>query len=324
MEIESINPDYYTLNNFTFNNGTTLENLKVEYITFGTPKYDEEGHITNAVIYFHGTSGNYASIKRIKEAIGENLAFDTNKLFFVSLSTLGTPGSSSPSTSDMFNEYPEYTVLDMVNFNRMFLKEALNIINPLGLIGNSMGGFEALTWAAYYPNDIAFVISLVSSYKVGGQNYIIGKVMNDIIESDPDFGSPDKQMKRSLQLSSKAMYSFGLSRQYYMDLTKEEIDNYMDEFAQEDSEENVYDAYYRNKATINYDLTGKVSNIIAPTLIIAIKEDQYFPPELDAIPMHSLIHDSKLVVYNSHIGHIGSSQLNKIKDELEEFMKQFK
>ena len=312
MEIESINPEYYTLDNFTFINGTTLENLTVEYLTFGTPSYDEEGNINNAIIYFHGTSGNYASIKRISEAVGKGLPFDTDKFFFVSLSTLGTPGTNSPSTSKLFNKYPEYTVLDMVNFNKKFLKQALKIKKPLGLIGNSMGGF-----------DIEFLISLVSSYKVGGKNYILGKVMNDIIETDPNFNNPDKELKRSLKLSSKAMYSFGLSRQYYMDLSKEEINNFMDEFAVEDSEENVYDAYYRNKASINYDLSNEVSNITARTLIIAIYEDQYFPPELDAIPMNGLINDSKLIIYNSYIGHIGSSQLNKIQDELAEFMSQF-
>lgn len=324
MQIESIDPEYYTLDTFTFLNGTTLENLTVEYITLGTPVHDEKGNITNAIVYFHGTSGNCFSIKRISEAIGEGLPFDPEKFFFVSLSTLGTPGSSAPSTQELFNEYPEYSITDMVNFNRKFLKEALNIERPLGLIGNSMGGFEAVTWAAKYPDEIGFLISLVSSYKVGGQNYIIGKVMNDIIESDPDFNNPDKELKRSLKLSSKAMYSFGLSREYYMDLSKEEINTFMDEFALEDSEENVYDAYYRNRATINYDLSDEVSNITAPTLIVGIYEDQYFPPQLDTIPMSGLIRDSKLVLYNSYIGHIGSSQLNKIRDELEEFMSRFK
>lgn len=324
MQIEEINPEYHTLKRFKFTDGTILENMKVEYLTMGTPQYDENNRITNAIIYFHGTSGNYSSIKRIKEAIGKDLPFDTDKFFLVSLSALGTPGSSSPSTDELYNKYPQYNMLDMVNFNRQFLLEALNIEKPLGLIGNSMGGFEALTWAATYPDNISFVISLVSSYRVGGQNYIMGKLMNDIIESDPDFNRKDAQMKRSLKIASKAMYSFGLSRQYYMDLSKEEIDSYMDEFAQEDSRENIYDAYYRNRATINYDLTEEVSNIKAQTLIVGIYEDQYFPPELDAIPMNSLIKNSKLVLYNSHIGHIGSSQLTKIHDELEEFMSQFK
>lgn len=326
MDIEAISPEYYTLKEFEFSDGTILKNQTVEYMTVGTPEYDDEGHITNAIIYFHGTTGNYGSIKRISVALGENLPFDTNKFFFVSLSTLGTPGSSSPSTSNLGADYPEYTILDMVNFNKKFLKECLNIVSPLGLIGNSMGGFEAVTWAAVYPTDISFLISLVSSYKVGGQNYVIGKVMNDIITSDSDFNNKNvtSNLKRSLELSSKAMYSFGLSRQFYMDQSIEDIDKYMDEFAMEDSQENVLDAYYRNLASMHYDLTDIVSNITAKTLIIGIYEDQYFPPELDAIPMHALIKNSTLVCYNSYLGHVGSSQLNKISDELEEFMAFFK
>lgn len=321
MEFESIPPEYAVLEEFTFENGEVLRNQPVEYLTLGTPEYDSQGHITNAIIYFHGTSGNYSSIKRIQNALGENLPFDTNKFFFVSLSTLGTPGTSSPSTSDLYDKYPEYSILDMVNFNKKFLREHLKIEKPFGLIGNSMGGFEAVTWAVYYPDDMEFIVSLVSSHKVGGQNYIIGKVMNDIIESDPEFAAGG-ECQRSLELSSKAMYSFGLSRRYYMDLSKQEMDEYMDMFALEDADENVYDAYFRNKASINYDLTDKVAQIRAKTLIIAIYEDQYFPPELDAHEMHALINDSTLICFNSLLGHVGSSQLEKILPELEEFMNQ--
>lgn len=321
MEFESIPPEYAVLGEFTFENGEVLRNQPVEYLTLGTPEYDSQGHITNAIIYFHGTSGNYSSIKRIQNALGENLPFDTNKFFFVSLSTLGTPGTSSPSTSDLYDKYPEYSILDMVNFNKKFLREHLKIEKPFGLIGNSMGGFEAVTWAVYYPDDMEFIVSLVSSHKVGGQNYIIGKVMNDIIESDPEFAAGG-ECQRSLELSSKAMYSFGLSRRYYMDLSKQEMDEYMDMFALEDADENVYDAYFRNKASINYDLTDKVAQIRAKTLIIAIYEDQYFPPELDAQEMHALINDSTLICFNSLLGHVGSSQLEKILPELEEFMNQ--
>ncbi|MCD7782246.1 MAG: alpha/beta fold hydrolase [Methanosphaera sp.] len=326
MDIEDIKPKQYTLEEFEFINGQVLTSQPVEYITLGSPKYDDEDHITNAIIYFHGTSGNYGSIKRISQALGEGLPFDTSGYFFVSLSTLGTPGSSSPSTSGLNGDYPEYGVLDMVNFNKKFLEECLNIVHPAGLIGNSMGGFEAVCWAAMYPDSIDFLVSLVSSYKVGGQNYVIAKVMDDIIRSDPDFngGHPTSSMKRSLELSSKAMYSFGLSRKFYMDQSISDINKYMDEFALEDSQEDVLDAYYRNCATLNYDLTSNVSDISVPTLIIAVYEDQYFPPELDAIPMHALIDNSTLVCYNSYLGHVGSSQLGKILPEIEEFMSQFK
>ena len=70
MNIESISPEYYTLKEFKFNNGKVLENQTVEYMTMGTPQYDDEGHITNAIIYFHGTSGNYRINKKNRCGIG--------------------------------------------------------------------------------------------------------------------------------------------------------------------------------------------------------------------------------------------------------------
>lgn len=324
MDLELIEPDYFTLDEFEFLNGRILHDLPVEYYSFGNPVYDDEGHIVNAIIYFHGTGGNFSSFKSINTMLDENQPFDMNKYFFVILSTLGTPGSSSPSSSGLNGDYPEYGILDMVNFNKKFIEERFNITHPLGLIGNSMGGFEAVCWASVYPDTIDFLISLVSSYKVGGQNYIISKVMNDIIESDADFnnGHPKNNLQRSLILSSKSMFSYGFSRQFYMDEAIEDINVSMEEFALECAQENVLDAYYRNRACMNYDLTSIVSNITAKTLIVAIYEDQYFPPELDAIPMHALIKDSKLICYNSYYGHVGSSELNKISNELEEFLLQ--
>lgn len=322
MDLDLIEPEYYTLDEFEFLNGRILNDLPVEYYSFGTPVYDDEGHITNAIIFFHGTGGNYSSFKSINTMLEEDQAFDMNKYFFVILSTLGTPGSSCPSNSGLNGDYPEYGILDMVNFNRKFLEKRFNITHPHGLIGNSMGGFEALCWASVYPDTINFLISLVSSYKVGGQNYIISKVTNDIIESDPDFnnGHPKKNLEHSLILSSKAMFSYGFSRQFYMDQSIEDINAAMEEFALECAEENVLDAYYRNRASMNYDLTSIVSDITAKTLIVAIYEDQYFPPELDAIPMHALIKDSRLICYNSYYGHVGSAELNKISYEIEEFL----
>lgn len=114
MDIKSIKPNYYTLKSFEFINGRILENQIVEYITLGTPRYDADGKICNAIIYFHGTTGNYSSINRISSMLVEGKPLSLDDYYFVSLSTLGTPGSSSPSTSGLNNDYPEYGVLDMV------------------------------------------------------------------------------------------------------------------------------------------------------------------------------------------------------------------
>ena len=326
MDLKDLEAQYYTLDEFKFENGRILKDQVVEYTTFGKPQYDDEGHIINAILYFHGTTGDYGSIKRISKAVGSNLPFDPELFFFISLSTLGSPGSCSPSTSNLEADFPSYTILDMVNFNKVFIEEKFNIKHLKGVIGNSMGGFEAISWACNYPDSIDFLISLVSSYKVGGQNYVLSQLLYDIIESDPNFhdNPTDASLIRSLEIASKATYSFGLSRQFYMDQSNCEIKEAMDEFAHEDSKEDVYDTYYRCVASMNHDLTDIIDNITAKTMIIAIYEDQYFPPELDAIPMHTLIPGSKLTCFNSYLGHVGSSELDKIQEELEDFMKQFK
>lgn len=67
-----------------------------------------------------------------------------------------------------------------------------------------------------------------------------------------------------------------------------------------------------------------LNKIRSKVLIIGINQDQYFPPNLDAIPMHNLIEDSELIIYDSNLGHIGFRELETIEEELSEFMKNFR
>ena len=331
FDVEAIEAEYFTLDEFKFNNGEVLKDAKVEYITFGTPQYDDNGIISNAVIYFHGSSGSCYSARRISEDMGSGEIFDTDKFFFISVSALGCPGSASPSTTGLMNRFPEYDVEDMVNFQKQFIEEKFGITHVKGLIGNSMGGFEVLTWGCVYPDSADFIISLVSSFKVGGHNFALSKIMNNILESDPDYndGAYDlplsDSLKRSLKLSSDAMYCYGLSREEYRNnMTNEEIGLAMAEFAEESLEEDPNDLIYMNNSSLDYDLTDQLENITAKVLIIAINQDQYFPPNLDAIPMSKMINDNKLLIFDSCMGHVGSNELFKVKDDLEEFIKEFR
>ena len=96
-------------------------------MTFGTPIYDDNGAIKNAIVYCHGSLGNYASVKKLAPFLGKNDAFDENKYFFICISALGSPGSCSPSTTDLKNKFPKYSINDVVNFQKKFLSEKFNI-----------------------------------------------------------------------------------------------------------------------------------------------------------------------------------------------------
>lgn len=326
-EIDFTKPKYFTLDEFKFSTGDILENVDVEYITAGTPIYNEEGEIINGVLYCHGSSGDYGSLRRINDISGSGEVFDTDKLFFISLSALGSPRSLSPSMTNLKGDFPHYSILDMVNFQREFLREKFNIIHLKGMIGNSMGGFTVLTWAAYYPLEMDFVISLVSSYKVAGHNYALSRIMDDIVKSCPDYNNGEyvesEELDRTFRLANEIMFNYGFSREYYRNKSNSEIDLSINEMLNEDTLDDINDLVYRNDASLNYDIEDKLKNIVAKVLIIAINQDQYFPPKLDAIPMSHMIKNSELLIFDSINGHIGSRELIKIESDLKRFLNEF-
>lgn len=327
INMDDFSPEYSELESFNFSSGKKLKSLPVEYFTIGTPITDDQGHINNAIIFLHGWGGDCGSIRRIAEIIGPKKPLDTKKFFIISITTLGSPNSASPSVMNLGSEFPDYSIEDMVKFQIDFLKSKFNIIHVKGIIGNSMGGFEALTWAAKYPEYMDFLISLVSTYKVSGHNYALFKFMNHIIKSDHEYnnGNYSKPLKKSLALANESMYPFGLSKKYYYSLNNNEIDNYMEEMGNEAIEEwDANDIVYRNNASTSYDIENIISNIEAKTLIVAINQDQYFPPNLDAIPMSEKIKNSEIIIYDSEMGHIGTHEIIKIENELENFLKEFK
>lgn len=298
----------------------------MEYTTVGSPIKDDEGNITNAIVFCHGWGGDYGSLRRLIDLIGSNKVLDTNKLFIIAITTLGSPNSPSPSNTKLGSKFPNYYIEDMVNFQIMFLKEKFNINHLKGIIGNSMGGFEALTWACTYPDYMDFIITLVSSYKVAGHNYALFKFMNHIIENDSNYneGNYEKPLKRATTIANESMYPFGLSREFYRnELTNDEIDIAMKEMFDEGLDVDANDIIYRNNASTSYNIEKEIDNIKAKTLIVAINQDQYFPPELDAIPMSKLIKNSELIIYDSLLGHIGVHEIIKIEQEIGKFLEDF-
>lgn len=314
----------YVMDSFHFVNGETLKYVKVEYMTFGTPKYDGDV-ITNAIIYCHGSLGNFTSAKKIFPLMGDNAPFDENRYFFISISALGSPGSCSPSSTDLKNNFPEYSIEDVVNFQKQFLAEKFHLDHVLGVIGNSMGGFVALMSAILYPNFADFIMPGVSSFKVAGHDYILSKFVNEIITSDENYekGIQNDSLARTLKLASLAEFNFGLSKEALRATPNEELSQQFDEFGEESLYSDIYDVKYCNEACMNYDVESDLDKIKSQVLIIACKQDPHFPPELDAVPMSKKIKNSELIIMDSQLGHLCFNELEEISNELAEFMAKF-
>ncbi len=313
------------MESFKFQNGEVLKDVKVEYMTYGTPKYDENGLINNAILYCSGSLGSFEGINKILPLTFQDCPFDEDKYFFISLTALGSSGSCSPSQTGLKNKFPKYTMVDVVNFQKQFLTEKFNIAHVLGLIGNSMGGFVGLTQAIEYPNFQDFIICGVSSYKVAGHDYILSRFVDEIIESDPDYakGELTYSLIRTLRIACLAEFNFGLSKEALRAKTNDELSLEFEEFGNEMIETDIYDLKYCNAASMNFNVEYDLNKIKSKVLIISCKQDPHFPPELDGIPMSEMIENSQLIVMDSELGHLCFNELENISYELKEFMSDF-
>src|SRR5262245_12647327 len=72
--------------NFTFKSGETLPELRLHYITLGSPVRDAAGHVRNAVLILHGTGGigrNFLSMQFGGELFGKGQPLDATRYYII-------------------------------------------------------------------------------------------------------------------------------------------------------------------------------------------------------------------------------------------------
>ncbi len=321
-----INYDKYLLKSFEFESGRILEDIEVEYSAKGTPKYDAEGNITNALIYFHKYNGNYSSVDGLYALTSEGKAFDYSEYYFISITSLGFPESCSPSSTGLKHNFPKYTIKDRVNFKRQFLKERFNIQNVHGLIGKGVGGCEIYTWACEYPDEMDFIMIAGSSFKTTGYRYVISKCMESILDSSDDFYSDmySDSLSRIMVSINRLLYSNQFSKKMFHNMSNDEIDVLMDDFVDEGLFVDIYDFKFRNDCIMEYDVEDKLKNIKADALIVSSNNDMYYTPEFDLLPVEDLIENATLVLFGDNGSYYDYDDCSIIESEINSFMEKIK
>lgn len=324
MITEEIHEGYgrYTIDRFEFEYGRVLENASVEYSLTGTPKFDDEGNIVNAVVYCHPYSGDYASLNNLYEVTQEGSTFDKNEYFLISITSLGVPDSCCPSITGLNQNFPAYSILDSVNFKRQFLKEKLGIERVHGILARGFGGYEAYTWACEYPDEMDFLIIHSSSYKTSGYRYVIAKCMDSILGSYDELY--DESLSKVMVSVNSLLYSTYVSRRIFQEMSNDEIDVLMEDFVDDGFFRDLHDFKFINDSILNYNVGDKLENIKAKVLILSSKRDIYYSPEFDTVPVKDKIKDSKVVIYDFVRKNADDDNFSYFKNDLKEFMSQFK
>ena len=182
--------------------GRTLAPVDVAYQTYGRLNSER----SNGILVLHAFSGNAhaAGICEIggkpgwwDNMIGPGKAFDTDLYFVISSNVLGgCAGTTGPSSVDpdmgrpYGSRFPPVSIADMVRLQKM-LTESMGIERLLCVTGGSMGGMQALQWAASYPQGVASVIPIASTHRHSAQQIAFNEVGRQAILADPDFNGGD-------------------------------------------------------------------------------------------------------------------------------------
>jgi homoserine O-acetyltransferase len=184
-------------------NGDSLPEFTLAYETYGTLNADH----SNAILICHALSGDshvagYYTDDPAEppgwwdDAVGPGKMFDTNHFFVICSNVIGgCQGSTGPSSLAADGKpyglrFPIVTVQDMVSAQRHLL-DSLGIHRLYAVAGGSMGGMQALQWAADYPDRVESVLFIAATPRSSAQNIAFNEIGRQAIYADPNWNGGD-------------------------------------------------------------------------------------------------------------------------------------
>jgi len=127
--------------------------------------------------------------------IGPSKPIDTDRWFVLCSNVLGgCYGSTGPASTDPASgrpygiNFPRYTIRDIVHVQKR-LGDALGISRWAAVIGGSMGGMQALEWAALYPEAVGAIVPIAIGSQHSAWAIGLNEVARRAIMADPAWES---------------------------------------------------------------------------------------------------------------------------------------
>jgi homoserine O-acetyltransferase len=175
--------------------GTLLSPVEIAYETYGTLNADR----SNAVLICHALTGDQhvASPHPVTgkpgwwtRMVGAGKPVDPARHFIICTNVIGScMGSSGPATINPATgthwgmAFPVITIRDMVRAQALLL-DHLGIATLAAVIGGSMGGMQALSWPATFPDRVAAAVVIASTARHSAQNIAFHEVGRQAIMAD--------------------------------------------------------------------------------------------------------------------------------------------
>lgn len=278
----------FVMRDFKFQSGETMAELKMHYVTIGTPQKNKDGVVTNAVLVLHGTGGSHRQFLRDGFAgvlFKKGGMLDAEKHFIVIPDNIGHGESSKPSDG-LRAKFPHYAYHDMVTAQYRLLTEKLGVNHLRLVIGTSMGGMHSWLWGEMYPDFMDALMPLASlPIEISGRNRFFRRMIIDPIKNDPDWqnGEYKTQPLRGLTTAIYTLIMMGSAplQMQKQAPTKDAADKLFDDTMKARlATTDANDLLYQVDSSRDYNPQPKLETIKAQLLAINSADDAVNPPEL--------------------------------------------
>jgi homoserine O-acetyltransferase/O-succinyltransferase len=278
----------YIIKNFRFGSGESIPELKLHYLTLGTPHRDAAGHTDNVILLLHGTGGNAHSLLSpvfSDVLFGPGQPFDITKFYIILPDDIGHGQSSKPSDG-LRMKFPQYDYDDMVASQHTMLLEGLHVDHLRLILGTSMGCMQSFVWGETFPQfSDALAPFACLPVELAGRNRMWRYMAMQDIKNDPawkngDYTTPPAEGLRGA--SDLLVIAGGAPLQLQKNFpTRAQVETYVDRVIAADiAHTDANDFLYYVNASRNYNPAPKLSTITAPVLWINSADDFINPPEL--------------------------------------------
>ena len=277
----------FTIPQYRFNSGETMQNVRIHYATIGTLRRDAAGHATNAVLVLHGTSGSHTQF--LNDHFSDVLfakggVLDAEKYFIILPDNIGHGASSKPSDG-LHARFPHYGYLDMLDLQHRLLFDHLGVDHLYLVMGSSMGGMQTWLWGERYPDAMDALVPLASlPVQIAGRNRVWRKMSIDAIREDPewkggDYTAQPRGLRTAIDL---LMIATSVPLQWQKNSpTREAADEwYASQMKTRLAANDANDLLYALESSSDYDPEPALESIKAPLLAINSADDFVNPPEL--------------------------------------------
>ena len=181
--------------------GQSLPRVEVAFETIGTLNPEK----SNAILLFHALTMDQHVVSTHprtgkpgwwSKSVGPGKVIDTDRFFVICANVLGgCMGSTGPASlhedgKPWAMRFPVITIRDMVRA-QVALLDVFGIDQVHAVIGGSMGGMQALSFAANWPERTRAVLVIASTARHSAQNIAFHEVGRQAIMADPKWKGGD-------------------------------------------------------------------------------------------------------------------------------------